>query len=106
VGWEQPRDGQDNFNPTTVMSATESYTLVITYNNGTRDQFKLPRQVEREKMASLISKLISSAVLCLQLEDRLLVIPVSSIRHAELVPAPEKLPEIVLHNVQRIRKSP
>jgi hypothetical protein len=89
------------------METPKSYSLTITYTDGSHEHFILPSQVEKTKLASLIEKLLSSSVLSLELEEgSLLVIPTVNIRSAELSPAPEKLPEVVLHHVQRRRRVP
>jgi hypothetical protein len=87
------------------MNKLETYDLILTYTNGTHDHFKFPSQADRFKMARLVEKLLSSAVLSLQVKDRLLVIPTANIRNAELFPCPEQLPDVVLHNVQRMHKT-
>jgi len=84
------------------MNPPEQYGLVVNYTDGTHEHFKFPPQVEKAKMGTTVEKLLSSGVLCLQLEDRILVIPTANIRSAELFPIPERLPDVVLRNVQRI----
>ncbi len=84
------------------MSKPDEYGLILTYNDGSHDQFRFPPQIDKTKMISVLEKLLCSAVISLQLEDRLMVIPTSNIRSAELFPVPELLPERVLRNVRRI----
>jgi hypothetical protein len=79
----------------------DRFGLTVTYLDGHREHFEFPPQMERMKMAGLIEKLLTSNTLSLQLPDRLMVIPTTCIRSAELSPAPEKLPEMVLRDVQR-----
>jgi len=56
-------------------------------------------------MANLVEKLLSSAALALQVGDRLLIIPTANIRSVEIFPCPGKLPDIVMHDVQRLHKT-
>jgi hypothetical protein len=84
------------------MNKLQTYDLIVTYMDGAQDYFKFPSQADRFKMGSFVEKLLSSAVLSLQVEDRLLVIPTANIRNAELFPCPEQLPDVVLRNVQRM----
>jgi hypothetical protein len=88
------------------MKTAETYGLIITYTDGCHDHFKFPPQFDKAKMATLVEKLLGAASLSLQMEDRLMVIPTRNIRSAELFPVPEKLPETVLRNVQRVRQVP
>ena len=76
--------------------------LVLIYTDGSHEQFEFPPQFEKAKMSSILQKLMGSAVLSLQLEDRLIVIPTANIRSAELSPVPLNLPETVVRNVERV----
>ena len=84
------------------MEKPEMYTLIVTYSDGSRERFRFPVETDKFKVSALIEKLLSSAVLSLQLKGRLLIIPAANIRSVELFPAPEILPEIVLQDVQRV----
>ena len=83
------------------MSKSEMFNLLITYTDGTRDRFRFPAQADKFGASALVAKLLSSAVVSLQLKDRLLIIPSANIRSVELYPVPEKLPDVVLQDVQR-----
>jgi hypothetical protein len=76
--------------------------LIINYTDGTSDQFSFPPQLDKVKMVSIVEKLLTSAVVSLQLKNRLLVIPTANIRSAELFPVPERLPDVVLRDVERV----
>ena len=56
-------------------------------------------------MANLLEKLLSSTALTLQVGDRLLIIPTASIRSVEICPCPGKLPDLVIHDVERLPKT-
>jgi hypothetical protein len=88
------------------MNPTETYGLTLIYTDGSHEHFKFPPHIEKAKLASVVEKLLSSSVLSLELEDRLLVIPTVNIRNAEISPVPEKLPEVVLRNVRRVGSIP
>jgi len=87
------------------MNELETNDLIVTYTDGTHDHFRFPTQADSLKMATLVEKLLSSAVLALQVEDRLLLIPTTNIRSVEVFPCPSKLPDIVVQRVQRLRKT-
>ena len=56
-------------------------------------------------MANLVERFLSSTALTLQVGDRLLIIPTANIRSVEISPCPGKLPDIVMHDVQRLPKT-
>lgn len=87
------------------MNTSQTNDLIVTYTDGTHDHFKFPSQADSFNMAQLVEKLLGSAALALQVGDRLLIIPKASIRSLEVSPCPGKLPDIVLHNVQRLHKT-
>ena len=88
------------------MDKNATYGLIITYNDGSHDLFKFPSQADKSKVGHLVAKLLGSSVLCLQLEDRLLVVPTANIRNAEIYPTPDELPELVIRDVQRVNNLP
>jgi hypothetical protein len=82
----------------------ETNDLIVTYTDGTHDHFQFPSQGDSYNMAKLVEKFLRSAVLALQVGDRLLLMPTANIRSVEVFPCPGKLPEVVLQNVQRLPK--
>ena len=84
------------------MKASEKYGIIITYVDGSHDHFKFPHQTEETKVAGMVERLLMSAVITMQLEDRLYVIPTANIRNAEVFPVPAHLPEGILRNVERV----
>jgi len=87
------------------MNTSQTNDLIVTYTDGTHDHFKFPSQADSFNMANLVEKLLSSAALALQMGDRLLIIPTANIRSVEISPCPGKLPDIVMHDVQRLPKT-
>ena len=87
------------------MNELQKNDLIVSYTDGTHDHFKFPTQADSFSMANLIEKLLSTAALALQVGDRLLIIPTAHIRSVEIFPCPAKLPDIVMHNVQRLHKT-
>ena len=87
------------------MNVLQTNDLIVSYTDGTHDHFKFPSQADSFNMANLVEKLLSSAALALQVGDRLLIIPTANIRSVEIFPCPGKLPDIVMHNVQRLPKT-
>jgi hypothetical protein len=87
------------------MNTSQTNDLIVTYTDGTHDHFKFPAQADSFNMANLVEKLLSSAALALQVGDRLLIIPAAAIRSAEVSPCPGKLPDLVIHDVERLPKT-
>jgi hypothetical protein len=87
------------------MNKSETNDLILTYTDGTHDHFKFPSQADSFGMANLVEKLLSSTALTLQVGDRLLIIPTANIRSVEIFPCPGKLPDIVIHDVERLPKT-
>jgi hypothetical protein len=87
------------------MNKSETNDLIVTYTDGTHDHFKFPSQADSFGMANLVEKLLSSTALTLQVGDRLLIIPTANIRSVEIFPCPGKLPDIVIHDVERLPKT-
>ena len=87
------------------MDKTQTNDLIVTYTDGTHDHFKFPSQTDSFNMANLVEKLLASTALALEMGDRLLIIPTANIRSAEIFPCPGKLPDVVMHNVQRLPKA-
>ena len=87
------------------MNELRTNDLIVTYTDGTHDHFKFPSQADSFGMANLVEKLLSSTALTLQVGDRLLIIPTAGIRSVEVFPCPGKLPDLVIHNVERLPKT-
>jgi hypothetical protein len=87
------------------MNKEQTNDLIVTYTDGTHDHFKFPTQADSFAMANLVEKLLNSAALALQVGSRLLIIPTASIRSVEVSPCPGKLPDLVIHNVERLPKT-
>jgi len=87
------------------MNTSQTNDLIVTYTDGTHDHFRFPSQADSFGMAKLLEKLLSSTALALQVGDKLLIIPTAAIRSAEVSPCPGKLPDLVIHNVERLPKT-
>ena len=87
------------------MNTSQTNDLIVTYTDGTHDHFRFPYQADSFGMAKLLEKLLSSTALALQVGDKLLIIPTAAIRSAEVSPCPGKLPDLVIHNVERLPKT-
>jgi hypothetical protein len=67
-------------------------TLIVRLADGTALNFNFPDQADQIKMADHVQKLLASPNLTLELDGRLLIIPVHNIVSVEVSPLPSKLP--------------
>jgi hypothetical protein len=84
------------------MNKPETFTLILTHTDGSRERSGFPAQADKSGTSGLVEDLLSLRVLSLQMKDRLLIVPSANIRSVEIYPVPEKLPEVVLQDVQRL----
>ena len=85
----------------TTSNAHVERTLIITYADGSHDEFRFPPQSDSSRVAGMVDRMMSMPVLCLEIGDRLIAIPTQNIRSAEVLPAPERLPEQVITHARR-----
>lgn len=79
------------------METLEQITLVIHYLDGSEQRFAIqPKQDMQANLASRLQKILSSDQFILNLEHKIIVIPVSSIKYLELSPTPPKLPDLAI----------
>ena len=76
-------------------------TLIVTYTDGTHDEFRFPPQVDSSRVAGMVERMMGARILSLEIGDRLIAIPTINIRSVELLPAPEHLPELVITGARR-----
>ncbi|MEB3288847.1 MAG: hypothetical protein VKI82_02965 [Leptolyngbya sp.] len=71
--------------------------ITITFNNGAVQTYGLTeRQTDPVQMASRLKNLMEASTFSLEVENRLVIIPMHNIRTIEVSPAPDKLPDLVL----------
>ncbi|MFH7243608.1 MAG: hypothetical protein ACHWZW_12235 [Spirulina sp.] len=74
--------------------------ITVTFNDGTVQTYGLnSQQTTMLQMASRVKTMMESNMVALELEDRLVMLPMYSIRMIEVSPAPNKLPDTVLRQV-------
>ena len=77
--------------------------LTIRYMNGEYHSFEFrSNQEEKVMLASHIQRVLNAKELMLELEDRLLVIPMQNVQTIEISPLPAKLPDIVIRGVRQL----
>ena len=84
------------------MSEKPAFKLTVTYTDGTKEAFDLMGAADATTLSSRINQIVGGSTLLLALEDSLLSIPWTSIKHLEVSPALPSLPASVLKNVRRV----
>ena len=73
----------------------------ISFLDGTQLKVVWEKQKEAAlRSASLIEKVLNSESFALELEGRLVVVPIQNIRTIEINPAPEKLPPMIVRGAR------
>jgi hypothetical protein len=73
--------------------------------DGKVQAFEFPLQTESTKAGARLQELLNMDQLVIELADRLVVIPKNNVRFFELVPAPSRLPQFVIHNAKPVHKT-
>jgi hypothetical protein len=73
----------------------------ISFLDGTQLKVVWEKQDEAAlRSASLIEKVLNSESFAIELEGRLVIVPIQNIRTMEVSPAPEKLPQMVVRGAR------
>tara|TARA_R110002073_G_scaffold25463_1_gene84427 strand:+ start:128 stop:385 length:258 start_codon:yes stop_codon:yes gene_type:complete len=85
------------------MAKTKRVIMKVRYNDGTVDKFSFNRNEDDVNLTGRFQQAAESNFLVMELEDRLLAIPMHSIRSIQISPKPGKLAPTVMRNVTRIQ---
>jgi hypothetical protein len=66
-------------------------------------EFEYVREDEVTTMATRIEKALESNDVLIELEDRLLVVPLNNLKYIEITPAPPKLPKFTIRHARLIQ---
>jgi hypothetical protein len=82
---------------------SETVTLIINFNDGTKISFYFPRVTkDTTSIATKIDKFLDSPNIILELEQELIIIPTSNIKYIQITPKPLKLPSMAIPNASII----
>lgn len=84
------------------MSDTSKGMMTIRYVNGNENRFEFTRVDDTMNVATRIKEVLSANQIMLELEDRVLIIPLQNVQSIEVSPPPEKMPPNVIKNVRLI----
>ena len=82
------------------MGQADTGIIKIHYIDGSEMQFEYKREDEVNTMATRIEKAIEPRHLLIELQDRVIGIPIDSIKYFEVIPAPAKLPKTAIRNAR------
>ncbi len=85
------------------MEKSNTGILKIHYTDGSEMQVEYVRKEEVSNIATRIEKAIESNEVLIELEDRLLVVPLNNLKYIEVVPAPPKLPKFTIRHARLIQ---
>ena len=82
---------------------SETVTLIINFNDGTKISFYFPRVTkDTTSIATKIDKFLDSPNIILELEQELIIIPTSNIKYIQITPKPLKSPSMAIPNASLI----
>lgn len=85
------------------MSKLSPIYLTVHYINGESYEFEfMPQQTLQGSAVTPLQQILGSHEIIIQLEDRVLVIPMENIQAIEISPPPTILPDIAIRNAQQI----
>ncbi|HSP06415.1 MAG TPA: hypothetical protein VLR94_04520 [Acidobacteriota bacterium] len=76
--------------------------LVIRYSDGSQDRFALARDEDDSSAVLRVEELLTSNLLFLELQDRVMIIPVNNIKSVEVTPKPKRFPRTAIRNLEAI----
>lgn len=85
------------------MNEARIVQITVYYVNGEIQKYEFERQAsDQASLASRIQKTLSVNELMLEVEDKLVVIPLPNIQRIEISPAPLKFPDSVIRGVRLV----
>lgn len=82
------------------MNREKTVYLTVHYINGESYEFELTP--EPGQQASLAGHILKGNEIILELEDRVVVIPMENVQAIEISPPPENLPDTTIRNVRQV----
>ena len=77
----------------------EHVTATIHFNDGTSKKYSFPRvDADTNMLGTKINQFLSSNHLVFELDDGVVIIPLSSIKYIEVSPKPIKMPSMFIPN--------
>lgn len=84
--------------------AADKGVLSIYYTNGKVQWFEFTRAEDSVSIGSRIQEIMNGNQLILDLDDKTLIIPFSSIQHMEISPPMQKLPMTAIKGIRQLQE--
>ena len=85
------------------MKDTNMASAKICYTDGSEIHIEYERSEEVGSIASRIEKAIESNEVLIELEDRLLIIPLNNLKYIEVAPSPPRLPTFTVCKARLVK---
>jgi hypothetical protein len=82
------------------MATNDTRRLTIYFNDGNQIAFAFERQTDITLIVQLMKEALDKQLLVVELEDRVMAIPFSSVQRLEVRPRPEKLPPYAIRGAR------
>jgi hypothetical protein len=83
-----------------MTDSTPMAHITITFNNGVVQVYAVTeQQLDGLQLASRVKSMMAASMVALEVEDRLVMLPMANIRMIEVSPSPTKLPDTVIRHV-------
>ena len=77
---------------------TNKRYLTIHFTDGSKLSVTFPKQVEDfHQMATRVQKALDANKLAIEINGELFIIPMNNVKYLQVTPAPEKMPETIIH---------
>ncbi len=84
------------------MTEERDRTLVVHFNDGTKLAFSFPRQVDAHSASAKLEKFLKHDNLTLEADGTLILIPLTSVKYAQMVPGPEAMSGSVIRGARMV----
>ena len=84
--------------------AADKGVLSVYYTNGKVQWFEFTRAEDTANLGSRIQEIMKSNQLILDLDDKTLIIPFTSIQHIEVSPPMQKLPMTTIKDIRQLQE--
>lgn len=84
------------------MSTGDKAVMTIKSLDGSEQKFEVTQQKEEFSLAGRIEEVLKQNQLVIELEDRMITIPIQNIKCIEVAPAPSKLPGYAIRNARLV----
>jgi len=82
------------------MTAERDRTLIVHFTDGTKLVFTFPRQADRHSVSAKLEELLKHDQLTIEADGTVILIPLTSVKYAQVLPAPGALSGSVIRGAR------